>query len=598
MLQQGAFSRPVHPPMMLVIDVSDSRMAKFVEACIPKRDLVAFVFEDDDDLKKFSREIESRNIRCGLIRAPPPPNRLPPSSSSLKRIGFQNLVTDLFDAPEAVRDYLRTQHNMDMIPIGNESASSRFNECDKMGIRSFFAGSFRYSMNKSRYDGAVVTTSQPVQEAKILTISADISSVEAVQQEIQSLEEKIVAARAESDSISERLKRKEDEKVKIREEKKVHANELQELRRDKATVSHRRLELEAKESDTFDEEAEKVNMRTLLQSEAQKSAKVVHELLKQQESVMESTSQKFLESSLLLSSRTQLRIAKKRSDQASARLKNLEEELAVKENNRNVLKSKAKDLRRIAEQKATSSGHVMRNRDLPAAVKRLFNTLPDSVEEVDAKLEVLYLKLHSMVGVESESAVQDFEARKREIAESREQLQRLCAELERKQAELASVKERWLQPLKELMQRIDNNFSRAMKGMGHAGDVVLRGEGNEFGEYGIVIRVKYRDSEELQELSAYHQSGGERSVATVIYMMALQELTKVPFRCIDEINQGMDAANERKIFDLIVDTAMKNSSQYFLLSPKLLLGLKYSDKMQIHCIQNGRSITENFMQNL
>jgi chromosome segregation ATPase len=113
-----------------------------------------------------------------------------------------------------------------------------------------------------------------------------------------------------------------------------------------------------------------------------------------------------------------------------------------------------------------------------------------------------------------------------------------------------------------------------------------------------VIRVKYRDSEQLQELSAYHQSGGERSVATVIYMMALQELTKVPFRCIDEINQGMDAANERKIFDLIVETAMKNSSQYFLLSPKLLLGLKYSDKMQIHCIQNGRSIGDDFIQNL
>jgi hypothetical protein len=28
-------------------------------------------------------------------------------------------------------------------------------------------------------------------------------------------------------------------------------------------------------------------------------------------------------------------------------------------------------------------------------------------------------------------------------------------------------------------------------------------------------------------------------------MMALQSLTKVPFRCVDEINQGMDEVNER-----------------------------------------------------
>ena len=40
-----------------------------------------------------------------------------------------------------------------------------------------------------------------------------------------------------------------------------------------------------------------------------------------------------------------------------------------------------------------------------------------------------------------------------------------------------------------------------------------------------------------QELTASHQSGGERSVATAIYMLALQALTTVPFRCVDEINQ-------------------------------------------------------------
>lgn len=598
MKRDNAFNQQVYPPMMIVIDVIDPQMAMFVESCIPRRDLFAFVFEDDDDLRKFSHEIASRNVRCALIRAPPPPDRPPASIGSLRRLGFQKLATDLFTAPVPVKDYLCTQHNMHMIPIGDESASRRFDECDKMGVRTFFAGLSRYTMNRSRYDGSVVTTSQPVQDAKILTISADTSSVEKVKEQVLDLEEKIEEAKRESGAIDEGLKRKEDEKTKIKEEKKVHANELQEIRRAKATVELRRQDLQAKESNTFDEQAEKVSLSALLRSESQKSAKYVEELVKQEESLIGKMGEKFEESSLLLSATTKLRIAKKRSEHASARLKNLEQDIALKENRKNMLKKEAKELRRIAEQQVINSGYKMRNGELPADVRRLFEGLPDTAEEVDAKLKVLYLKMHSMVGVESESAMQDFELRKKEIAQNREQLQKLSAELEQKQAELATVKERWLQPLKKLMQRIDDNFSRAMKGMGHAGDVLLRGEGNEFSEYGIVIRVKYRDNEELQELSAYHQSGGERSVATVIYMMALQELTKVPFRCIDEINQGMDAANERKIFDLIVDTAMKNSSQYFLLSPKLLLGLKYSDKMQIHCIQNGRSISENFIQNL
>lgn len=49
--------------------------------------------------------------------------------------------------------------------------------------------------------------------------------------------------------------------------------------------------------------------------------------------------------------------------------------------------------------------------------------------------------------------------------------------------------------------------------------------------------MKFRSSEELQALSAHRQSGGERSVSTMLYLMALQEITKCPFRAVDEINQ-------------------------------------------------------------
>ena len=59
----------------------------------------------------------------------------------------------------------------------------------------------------------------------------------------------------------------------------------------------------------------------------------------------------------------------------------------------------------------------------------------------------------------------------------------------------------------------------------------------DYEKYGVSIKVKFRDDENLRELTAHHQSGGERSVSTVLYMMALQELTLCPFRCVDEINQ-------------------------------------------------------------
>ena len=45
---------------------------------------------------------------------------------------------------------------------------------------------------------------------------------------------------------------------------------------------------------------------------------------------------------------------------------------------------------------------------------------------------------------------------------------------------------------------------------------------SDFEKYGVQIKVKFRDQEELQELNAQRQSGGERSVSTVLYLMALQ----------------------------------------------------------------------------
>ena len=51
------------------------------------------------------------------------------------------------------------------------------------------------------------------------------------------------------------------------------------------------------------------------------------------------------------------------------------------------------------------------------------------------------------------------------------------------------------------------------------------------------IRVKFRAEDDLHVLDAHRQSGGERSVSTMMYLMALQDISSCPFRVVDEINQ-------------------------------------------------------------
>ena len=56
----------------------------------------------------------------------------------------------------------------------------------------------------------------------------------------------------------------------------------------------------------------------------------------------------------------------------------------------------------------------------------------------------------------------------------------------------------------------------------------------------------------------------------------------------------MDETNERCVFDLISQVSRNNSSQYFLLSPKLLPDLNYTDEMKVHIIFNGPHIYVNW----
>ena len=95
-----------------------------------------------------------------------------------------------------------------------------------------------------------------------------------------------------------------------------------------------------------------------------------------------------------------------------------------------------------------------------------------------------------------------------------------------------------------------------------------------FARWGLAIKVAFRDACDLRQLDARVQSGGERSVSTIMFLMALQAHLPSPFRVVDEINQGMDEVNERIVFRRVVlNSTGPGAPQYWLITPKLLQGL-------------------------
>lgn len=76
-------------------------------------------------------------------------------------------------------------------------------------------------------------------------------------------------------------------------------------------------------------------------------------------------------------------------------------------------------------------------------------------------------------------------------------------------------------------------------------------------------------------------------------MVCMQDVTVCPFRVVDEINQGMDPINERKVFMQLVESACRpGTPQCFLLTPKLLPALPFTAAVQVLQIWNGPTIKQ------
>lgn len=124
-------------------------------------------------------------------------------------------------------------------------------------------------------------------------------------------------------------------------------------------------------------------------------------------------------------------------------------------------------------------------------------------------------------------------------------------------------------------------------GLGCAGEVRLAPD-DDYDRWGIEIWVKFRETERLQLLTGQRQSGGERSLSTILYLLSLTELARSPFSLVDEINQGMDPRAERAVHNQMVErTCRPDAGQYFLITPKLLPGLEYHDLMKVLIVYNG-----------
>lgn len=584
------FSAAVYEPMLLNINVKDVSYAKYLENIIPFRDLVAFTCESKQDMNLLLKCLrDQQKLQVNAVYSDATRRIMQPNIplQDIKKFGFKYYLESLIEAPAIIMTYLVSTYQLNNIPVGNNEVENHTDQIPR-SLNCYFSANNIYTVNVSRYTRTTSTRIVQVTGNGLLSIVLDKSKLQRLQERLKNLQENM-------NQISIHIKEKEDKIC-------VETKELDKYRSDRNKYQQNIQQIQALQGRI------RIADKKIKQLETERTSvdNIKAACTKEIKAIIKKQLQMYREYNIILKECFK---CVTNNDEVKFALALLQQTLVIKENDVAELKNTLKNTERIFKQHdeefqplkreaerlyneaLTSTDNVNPQQDAFKPINKAFEKLPATIAEINKELNISQAKVFCMAkNVDAENVLREYEEIQNNIQKLTEFIKKKTIKLEEMTKKITSLKEKWLPPLEQLIEKINTNFSCFFSMMDGAGEVTLaHGEDvMDFDQYGLTIRVKFRDADELQELTRHFQSGGERTVTTAIYMIALQELSRVPFRCVDEINQGMDAINETRVFNLLVKmTGRPGSSQYFLLTPKLLSALSYAEHVTLHCVFNG-----------
>ncbi|MCA1814012.1 MAG: AAA family ATPase [Halobacteriales archaeon] len=192
---------------------------------------------------------------------------------------------------------------------------------------------------------------------------------------------------------------------------------------------------------------------------------------------------------------------------------------------------------------------------------------PRKAGEVQAELNKVrdLLKPLAHLSDEVEKVYTQHQQSLKGIQERAEELQRNKQAL---RADLDLRIAKWREVLGAELERISADFQGLLDEAGAKGLARLLNS-SDIERAGLEILAGFKGQEPIA-LETFAQSGGERSVALMAFLLALQQRIASPFRAVDEFDVHMDPHNRELITNLIVRSASQLRSQgvqYVAITP-------------------------------
>lgn len=617
---KSQFKHTIHNPIMLSISARSNEYVPFIEDVIAVRDFLAFVCEDVDDMNRFITVVRQEmklDVNAVHSATSNTVNYKPHNAiHDMRRLGGEIYMLNCIEAPIPILNYLCQAYRVHNILLGNDNLGKNAQRLPPQ-IQLFFTPRNKFKVIKSRYSDRRMTSSTTVGQKRLLNVEINAKLLnELKKHKIERIRER---DQIRNQRANIELKIQSGEKLcadmykgKNELQKKIYVYEDFQKK-----VERQRQKLERLANETIDVDG--------ANEEFVEQTKQILQSIRDKASAMVSTYETYSERSLAV------RKAKGNYDIFRNNTRNLDVEIMEcneELGRRKTYCSRISDLldqqkrkckeKRDAARKMTNNKQPNDGDSFP--FKNDFDELSNDKNELLEEIE----NIANQISVRSANDQRTLD----EYIEKRDKIERLRKEVDEAntasgdvEREMNDLHRKWFPRIQKMVESINVMFGKFMKSMNCAGEIELKYPSeHDYEQYGIEIRVKYRNNGNLCKLDRFVQSGeftsklcgilflvnnvfvrcfcfvcgiflgGERAVAIAVYSLSLQHLSQVPFRCVDEINQGMDQSNERRIFKMLVNNVAKlGQSQFFYVTPKLQTSLRYNEHVNCLTVFNGRT---------
>ncbi|KAG8528661.1 uncharacterized protein KY384_006348 [Bacidia gigantensis] len=611
-----AFEKPVFGPPVVECSIKDPKYVDMIEALFQRNILLSFTVQTRNDGATLSRiahdrlnlaEVNFKTVvfELGHFKS------LELEADEMRRYGFDSWAMGHISGPEPLLAMLCGEMKVHETAVAlRDSTPQQFEAIKNSAVSNWVTpkATYRIARRKEYGPDATSTQSKSFRPARVWTDQpVDLTAKRELQEKISDAKEELAGYRTQLDEVKAKMSEWQD----VYRTNKAEAKDLSE---EKATKQKALADFKGLPTKIEGHETKLVSLREQLNglsdqlhgfsekqndlamdrarlavkySDAVASLRAAHQSLHEVELV-------------LIEASSDLKILEDRN-------RSVVELLNSKRTQIDELNDVVKDSSNVAKRFLNKVQQLLRKDDQEEGPLRAFlQTLrpEQTVEELEEDIQSERARLELMHEGNG-NTIREFETRQKKIEALTAQLTEENHAFAELSMHIDQLRSQWEPELDRLVKRISDSFSYNMEQISCVGEVAV-GKEEDFDEWSILIRVKFRENEPLSTLNSHRQSGGERAVSTIFYLMSLQSLTPSPFRVVDEINQGMDPRNERLVHKRMVDIACgitpvgphsssdeddeggeHQGSQYFLITPKLLQDLEYARGMQVLCIASG-----------